>query len=148
MILLYGIFCFQGKVVNLFQDYLAFKAELDRRGNTFAKLDDKVKAGKALKITPEQFKPLEDEWKKVSRQTRLWLWKLDASLPGKLGKFGDWLNQAEEILAQEEEILENPEEMAAQLTNILAEHKVSSKYVCENCSFNQDKSRLVSVLDI
>ena len=88
-----------------------------------------MKTGKALKITPEQFKPLEDEWKKVSRQTRLWLWKLDASLPGKLGKFGDWLNQAEEILAQEEEILENPEEMAAQLTNILAEHKVRSLFV-------------------
>ena len=86
-----------------------------------------MKTGKALKITPEQFKPLEDEWKKVCRQTRLWLWKLDASLPGKLGKFGDWLNQAEEILAQEEEILENPEEMAAQLGNILAEHKVSVK---------------------
>ena len=113
-------------VINLFQDYLAFKAELDRRGNVYIKLGDKVKTGKALKITPEQFKPLEEEWKKVSRQTRLWLWKLDASLPGKLGKFGDWLNQAEEILAQEEEILENPEEMAAQLGNVLAEHKVKS----------------------
>ena len=60
------------------------------------------------------------------RQTRLWLWKLDASLPGKLGKFGDWLNQAEEMLEQEEELLENPEEMAAQLGNILQEHKVGS----------------------
>lgn len=67
---------------------------------------------------------MEEAWKKVVRQTRLWLWKLDASLPGKLGKFGDWLNQAEEILEQEEEFLENPEEMAAQLGNILQEHKV------------------------
>lgn len=58
------------------------------------------------------------------RQTRLWLWKLDSSLPGKLGKFGDWLNQAEEILEQEEEILENPEEMAALLGKFLQDHKV------------------------
>ena len=108
---------------------------MDRRGNTFAKLDEKVKSGKALKITPDQFKPLEDEWKKVSRQTRLWLWKLDASLPGKLGKFGDWLNQAEEILEQEEEILENPEEMAAQLGNILEEHKVRLNFCQYECSF-------------
>ena len=108
-----------------FQDYLAFKAELDRRGSIYKKLEEKVKTGKAVRITPEQFAPLEEVWKKVSRRTKLWLWKLDASLPGKLGKFGDWLNQAEDILEQEEELLENPEEMAAQLGTILQEHKVS-----------------------
>lgn len=98
---------------------------MDRRGTIYGKLEEKVKSGKAVKITAEQFAPLEEVWKRVVRQTRLWLWKLDASLPGKLGKFGDWLNQAEEILEQEEELLENPEEMAAQLGNILQEHKVS-----------------------
>lgn len=90
-----------------------------------------MKTGKAVKISPEQFAPLEEVWTKVVRQTRLWLWKLDASLPGKLGKFGDWLNQAEEILEQEEDLLENPEEMAAQLGNILQEHKV---YILECCT--------------
>ena len=83
-----------------------------------------MKSGKAAKISAEQFKPLEEAWKKVVRNTRLWLWKLDSSLPGRLGKFGDWLNQAEEMLEQEEEMLENPEEMATQLGNILQEHKV------------------------
>jgi len=109
-----------------FQDYLAFKAEVDRRGNVYNQLEEKVKSGKAVKLKPEEFAILEEAWKKVVRQTRLWLWKLDASLPGKLGKFGDWLNQAEEILEQEEEMLENPEDMAAQLGTILQEHKVST----------------------
>ena len=97
---------------------------MDRRGTIYTRLEEKVKSGKAVRITAEQFQPLEEVWKKVVRQTRLWLWKLDASLPGKLGKFGDWLNQAEEVLEQEEELLENPDEMAAQLGNILQEHKV------------------------
>lgn len=116
-----------------FQDYLAFKAEVDRRGNVYNQLEEKVKSGKAVRLKPEEFATLEEAWKKVVRQTRLWLWKLDASLPGKLGKFGDWLNQAEEVLEQEEEILESPEEMATQLGNILQEHKV--RMMCSNRGF-------------
>jgi len=47
------------------QDYLAFKTEVDRRGTIYDKLAEKVKTGKAVKITPEMFQPLEDAWKKV-----------------------------------------------------------------------------------
>ncbi|KAH3846188.1 hypothetical protein DPMN_088486 [Dreissena polymorpha] len=106
-----------------YMDYLAFKAEVDRRGHIYYKLDEKVRTGKSVKFTSETFKPLEESWKKVVRQTRVWLWKLGASLPGKLGKFGDWVNQAEEILELEEEFLESPNEMAMQLGKILQDHR-------------------------
>ena len=108
-----------------FQDYLAFKAEVDRRDVIYEKLKEKVKTGSAVQLTPEQFKPLEIHWKRVTNQKRMWLSKLDSSLPGKLGKFGEWLNLAEEILEREEKKLESPEEMTAQLKSILLEHKVS-----------------------
>ncbi|KAH3846241.1 hypothetical protein DPMN_088540, partial [Dreissena polymorpha] len=124
-----------------YMDYLAFKAEVDRRGHIYNKLDEKVRTGKSVKFTPETFKPLEETWKKVARQTRLWLWKLDASLPGKLGKFGDWLNQAEEILELEEEFLENPNEMAMQLGKILQDHRTFFKELEPQKTFFQQVRR-------
>lgn len=106
------------------QDYLAFKTEVDRREKTFKKLEDKVKTKTAQRITPEQWKELDTKWSQVSRQTRMWLWKLDASLPGRLGKFGDWLNQAEEIMESQPEELEGHEEMANQLSKLAGDHRV------------------------
>lgn len=66
---------------------------------------------------------LEPKWRDIARRTRMWLWKLDASLPGRLGKFGDWLNQAEEMLEIEPENQEDHIEMADQLLKLLNEHK-------------------------
>ena len=67
---------------------------------------------------------LEPRWRDVARQTRMWLWKLDASLPGRLGKFGDWLNQAEEMLEIEPEQNDDFAEMAEHILKLLNEHKV------------------------
>lgn len=79
---------------------------------------------KAVKITPKMWQELEPKWRDIARRTRMWLWKLDASLPGRLGKFGDWLNQAEEMLEIEPENQEDHIEMADQLLKLLNEHKV------------------------
>ncbi|XP_052236879.1 muscle-specific protein 300 kDa-like [Dreissena polymorpha] len=124
-----------------YMDYLAFKAEVDRRGNIYNKKDEKIRSGKSVKLTPETFKPLEETWKKVARQTRLWLWKLDASLPGKLGKSGDWLNQAEDILELEKEFLEDPNEMAMQLGKILQDHRTFFKELEPQKTFFQQVRR-------
>ncbi|KAL3874933.1 hypothetical protein ACJMK2_037885 [Sinanodonta woodiana] len=110
-----------------YMDYLAFKLEVDRREQTYIKIGEKIQTGQTTRLTKDNWQQLDTEWRKMARKTRMWLWKLDANLPGKLGQFGDWLNQAEEILAQEEDILENPEEMAFQLGKILQEHRVFFK---------------------
>ena len=107
-----------------FQDYLAFKTEFDRRQKIFQRLEEKVLNKKAVKVTPKMWAELEPKWKDIARRTRMWLWKLDASLPGRLGKFGDWLNQAEEMLEIEPEQREDLMEMAEQIVKLLNDHKV------------------------
>ncbi|CAG2199466.1 SYNE1 [Mytilus edulis] len=106
-----------------YMDYLAFKTEFDRRQKIYQRLEEKVVSKKAVKITPKMWQELEPKWRDIARRTRMWLWKLDASLPGRLGKFGDWLNQAEEMLEIEPENQEDHIEMADQLLKLLNEHK-------------------------
>ncbi|XP_033734091.1 spectrin beta chain, erythrocytic-like isoform X2 [Pecten maximus] len=69
-----------------YMDYLAFKTEVDRREKTFKKLEEKAKTKSLQRLTPEQWKELDTKWNQVYRQTRMWLWKLDASLPGETRK--------------------------------------------------------------
>lgn len=106
------------------QDYLAFKAELDRRESVYKKLEEKCLAKKALKITEPMWTELNTKWRSAARRTRMWLWKLDASLPGKLGKFGDWLNQGEEILEQQPEDVQDRHDLAQKLAKLLQESTV------------------------
>ncbi|CAC5416632.1 SYNE1 [Mytilus coruscus] len=86
-----------------YKDFIAFKTEFDRQQKIFQRLEEKVVSKKAVKITPKMWQELEPKWRDIARRTRMWLWKLDASLPGCPGKFGDWLNQAEEMLEIEPE---------------------------------------------
>lgn len=103
---------------------MAFKAELDRREAVYNKLAEKCLAKKALKITEPMWNELNEKWRDISRRTRMWLWKLDASLPGKLGKFGDWLNQGEEVLEQQPEDAQDRLELAQEFAKLLQESKV------------------------
>lgn len=67
----------------------------------------------------------------MTRQTRMWLWKLDASLPGKLGKFGDWLNQGEELMEQLPDLEKDHASLAEDYAKLCEEHKVRViKCVC------------------
>ena len=83
-------------------------------------------SGKALKLTAEDWQKLDARWKEVDEQTRRWLLKLDASLPGKLGQFGKWLYEAERLLLREGELLTNPDDNLPQLAEILRQHKVGT----------------------
>jgi hypothetical protein len=107
---------------------LAFKAELDRREGVYKKLAEKCLAKKAIKITEPMWNELNTKWCNVARRTRMWLWKLDASLPGKLGKFGDWLNQGEEVLEQQPENATDRLDLAQQLAKLLQESSVCRLY--------------------
>jgi hypothetical protein len=47
-------------------------------------------------VTVEKFVHIQQRWTYTSDRTRVWLWKLDSSLPGRVGQIGDWLYRAEE----------------------------------------------------
>nr|KAG5692778.1 hypothetical protein BaRGS_009394 [Batillaria attramentaria] len=106
-----------------FLDYIGFKTEFDRREPIVKKIGEKVLSGKALKLTMNDWEQLDTRWREVDDQTRRWLLKLDASLPGRLGKFGEFLYQAELLLLKEKELLANPDDNMQQLAEVLREHK-------------------------
>ncbi|XP_076442566.1 muscle-specific protein 300 kDa-like isoform X3 [Babylonia areolata] len=106
-----------------FLDYIGFKTEFDRREPVYKKIGEKVKSGRALRLTKDDWRKLDTRWKEVDEQTRLWLLKLDASLPGKLGQFGRWLYDAEKLLISENELLAEPDENLQQLADVLRQHK-------------------------
>ncbi|XP_076463750.1 muscle-specific protein 300 kDa-like isoform X7 [Babylonia areolata] len=106
-----------------FMDYIGFKTEFDRREPLYKKIGDKVTSGQALKLTSSHWQALDDRWKEVEDQTRRWLLKLDANLPGKLGKFGRWLYDAEEMLRRERDLLAEPQDDPSQLAEAFRQHK-------------------------
>ncbi|GFO48198.1 nesprin-1, partial [Plakobranchus ocellatus] len=106
-----------------FMDYLGFKTELDRREPLYLKIGEKVLSGRALKITRSDWEKLDILWQETDEQVRQWLLKLDASLPGKLGKLGEWLYHAEKMLRKKEEVTDNYEEMATLYGELAKEHR-------------------------
>ncbi len=55
---------------------------------------------------------------------QVWQWKLDSTLPGRLGQIGDWLYKAEELLNQELSYTDKHEDNAEMLRKRLEHHKV------------------------
>lgn len=101
-----------------------FKAELDRRECGYKNLEEKCLGKKALEITEPMWNNLNKIWHFVARHKKMWLWKLDAGLPGKLGKFGDWINKGEDILEQEPEDVQDRHDLAQKLAKLLQESVV------------------------
>ena len=60
-------------------------------------------------------------------QVRQWLLKLDASLPGKLGKLGEWLYHAEKLMRKKEEVTDNYDQMATYYADLAKEHRVRTR---------------------
>ena len=52
------------------------------------------------KVTVEKFVTMQHRWTYTTSRTRVWLWKLDNSLPGRVGQIGDWLYRAEEKVTE------------------------------------------------
>lgn len=101
-----------------------FKAELDRREYGYRNLEEKCLGKKALEVTEPMWSNLNEVWHFVARRNRMWLWKLDAGLPGKLGKCGNWINEGEEILEQKPEDVQDRHDHAQQLAKLLQESVV------------------------
>lgn len=119
---------FDSKLLNqlilLFQNYLGFKTEFDKRQKIFLRLKEKEVSKRAEKNSPKIWQELEPKWRDIARRTREWLKNLDASLPSSLGVIGEWINFAEEMLEIEPKNVENHIEMADQLLELSNEHKV------------------------
>ena len=101
----------------------------------YERFQKKAESGTFLVITEDNWTYIQQRWKYVSAQTRMWQWKLDSNLPGRLGQIGDWLNRAEEMLDNELMYTDDAhEENAKMVRGTLDEHKVMSLY-----SFLHDK---------
>ncbi|CAL1544282.1 unnamed protein product [Lymnaea stagnalis] len=110
-----------------FSDFLEFKKELDSRKPLYLKLGERVLSGQSLKIQKPEWEKLDISWQEVDELVRQWLLKLDASLPGKLGKLGQWLYEAEKLLNKKEDTTNNPDDMAALYADLAREHKAFFK---------------------
>ncbi|KAH9507324.1 hypothetical protein Btru_056910, partial [Bulinus truncatus] len=110
-----------------FLSYIEFKAELDKREPLYLRLGEKVLSGQSLKIGKPEWEKLDINWQEVDEGVRQWLLKLDASLPGELGKLGQWLYEAEKLMNKKEETNENLEKMAALYLELADQHRVFFK---------------------
>ncbi len=80
------------------QQYLSFREELHLRCEVYERFKVKAEARAFLVITEEKWTYLTQRWRYMSAQTRVWQWKLDSNLPGRVGQIGDWLYRAEELV--------------------------------------------------
>ncbi|XP_025103982.1 nesprin-1-like isoform X4 [Pomacea canaliculata] len=122
-------------------DYIGFKTEFERREPVYKKIGEKILSGQALKLTKNDWDKLDTRWREVDSQTRKWLLKLDASLPGRLGKFGEWLYHAELLLLQEADLLVDPDKNHQAIIQILQKHKDFFKDLEGNQQFFQQTKR-------
>lgn len=86
-----------------------------------------------LVVTEDQWGALKQNWTYVSQRTRLWHWKLDSALPGRLGQIGDWLYRSEETLEADSHMTEEPSTSPADVRRKIDEYKVT-RFVIINCS--------------
>lgn len=100
---------------------------MDKREPVYRKIGEKVLSGKAAKLSMADWQKLDTKWREAEDLTQRWLLKLDLSLPGRLGQFGQWLYNAERLLEKREQQVDEAEEMAVQMTNLIGEHKVFFK---------------------
>lgn len=78
-----------------------------------------------LVVTPDQWSALQRSWSVVSQRTRLWHWKLDRALPGRLGQIGDWLNKSEVALETDSGMIDHPATSLADVRKKIEEYRVN-----------------------
>jgi len=85
--------------------YLKFTEDLRLRFRVYERLRVQVESEESDKsrsdvVTVEKFVNIQQQWTYTTSRTRVWLWKLDSSLPGAVGQIGDWLYRAEEKVTE------------------------------------------------
>ena len=106
------------------QEYTAFTEDLRLKCEVYEQFRVKAESKTLLVITEDKWTHLKQRWTYVSTRTHVWQWKLDSSLPGELGKIGDWLYRAEELLDADVQQGETPEEKAFYIRSQITDLKV------------------------
>lgn len=108
------------------QQYLAFQEDLRLRCDVYERFRIKGESKTLLVITEDKWTYLQQRWSYVSQQTRVWQWKLDSNLPGRLGQMGDWLYRAEEMVQTEINYADKHEDTVENIQTKLEDIGVSS----------------------
>ena len=103
---------------------MAFSEDLRLKCDVYERFRIRAETNKLLVITQDKWKVLRQKWQYVTARTRVWQWKLDSSLPGRLGQLGDWLYRAEEMIEQEITSCDQHEDTANSIRSRLDDHKV------------------------
>ena len=106
---------------------MKFNEKLTLKCEVYNRLKVKSEQGTPfLVITEQRWQTLQQKWSYVSAQTRVWQWKLDNSLPGRLGQIGDWLYRAEDRLNKPHAVDDDAQRCVNMLITQIDDHKVSS----------------------
>ena len=108
------------------QQYLEFREELTLKYDVYEAFRKKHDAGSLLIIKEDKWTYLCQRWSYVKARTRVWQWKLDSNLPGRLGQIGDWLYRGEEMLDGELTFTDQQAENRDMVQQRLAAHKVNT----------------------
>ena len=90
----------------------------------YEKFRVKIETKTALTLTEDKWTYLQQRWDYVSQQTKLWLWKLDSGLPGRMGQIAQWLHRGEVLIETIADINEKDEDVLRIVCDALQEHKV------------------------
>ncbi|XP_071454862.1 muscle-specific protein 300 kDa-like [Hetaerina americana] len=107
-----------------FKDFLEFKSEYNHKYEVYERLRKLVDSQTMVGITPESWKDTERLWLKLESQMRYWLSLLDARLPGAFSQVGAWLNQAENLITNDDIPNIMNEETASLIRTKLEKHKL------------------------
>ncbi|CAH1803094.1 unnamed protein product, partial [Owenia fusiformis] len=107
-------------------DYLLHENDLKSKREVYERLQMRKESNVSLTMSEENWIFLQQKWSYVTKRTRKWRWKLDSSLPGKLGYIGQWMKDADDLLEQEALVstaTEGGEKEATDVRKRLEEHE-------------------------
>ena len=111
-----------------FRQYITFRKELDVQYKIFQEFSVKARHHTALTLTNDKWSTLQQRWHYVTTKTKIWLWRLDKCLPGRLGDVGDWLYKAEDVVETPMQPQERHEDTAEELKKTLVRHRVRTRF--------------------
>ncbi|KAL3268199.1 hypothetical protein HHI36_007324 [Cryptolaemus montrouzieri] len=106
-----------------FNEYLAFKSEVDEREKLYTKLKQLIESQSLVTLTRESWIDIIALWEKLQLQLLQWLWLIDSKLPGDFKFIGEWLAKAERLIYCDEIPSVMNDETAAIISRKLEEHK-------------------------
>ena len=85
--------------------YLKFTEDMRLKAQIYERIHVTFESNKSDQPAPDvvivdKFVRIQQRWTYTTSRTRVWLWKLDKSLPGAVGRIGEWICQAEEKVAK------------------------------------------------